>query len=497
MGFKFDGFFNGVFSNYNLRPDFPKDVFNKEVFKIEDNANERDSSYWASIRPVPLTREESFDYERKDSLQRIWKSDAYLDSTDAKRNKFKFDNLLFGYTWRNSKKHVTLSYPALTEGLQFNTVQGFTLQFRPEFSKYDGEQRTQFWRVGGNLNYGFSEKALRGGLHFERRFESKYFSNLEVSGGIAAVQFSEKEPIGVALNTAYSMFFKRNYMKLYEKTFAKVEYSRYLVPGLWIRANAEWANRNALANTSDYSTFYKNREYTPNAPLTGSTEPFFQEHQAFVLGLTARLRIGETYSSYPKFRVYESSEWPELLLLYRKAIAGVGGSDVNYDYIQAQIFKNGIGWGLVGYTDVNVAAGMFLTDKRIEFIDLHHPMGNQTVIGKPVNYTRAFFLLPYYDYSTDQPFVQMHLQHHLQGWLLDKIPGLRRLNWKEVFGAGLYYTENTFGETAFQQKMPYWEVNFGFENIGFKFFRPFRIDVVAGFFGEEHYKTGVVIGVSL
>lgn len=497
MGFKFDGFFNGVFSNYDLRPNFPKDVFNKEVFKIEDSANERDSTYWSSIRPVPLTREESFDYERKDSLQRIWKSDAYLDSTDAKRNKFKFDNLLFGYTWRNSKKHVTLSYPALTEGLQFNTVQGWALQFKPEFSKYDGEQRTRFWRLGGNLNYGFSEKTLRGGLHFERRFESKYFSSLEVSGGIAAVQFSAKDPIGVALNTAYSLFFKRNYMKLYEKTFARVEFSRYLVPGLWFRADAEWANRSPLINNSNYSTFHKDREYTPNAPLTGSMEPFFQEHQAFTISLMARVRIGETYSSYPKFRVYESSEWPELLLLYRKAIAGVGGSDVNYDYVQAQIFKNGIGWGLVGYTDVNVAAGMFLTDKRVEFIDRHHPMGNQTAFGKPANYTRAFFLLPYYDYATDQPFVQVHLQHHLQGWLLDKVPGLRRLNWKEVFGAGLYYTEDTFGETAFQQKMPYWEVNFGFENIGFKFFRPFRIDVVAGFFGEQHYKTGVVIGVSL
>jgi len=96
-----------------------------------------------------------------------------------------------------------------------------------------------------------------------------------------------------------------------------------------------------------------------------------------------------------------------------------------------------------------------------------------------------------------QPFVQAHVQHHLQGWLLDKIPLVRKLNWKEVFGAGVYYTKDTYGETAFSQKMPYWEVNFGFENIGFNFFRVFRVDVVAGFFGDQHAETGVVIGIGL
>ncbi len=497
MGFKFGGFFNGVFSNYDLRPSFDDKFFSKETYKIEDDANERDSSYWTSIRPIPLTPAESFDYVRKDSLRQIWDSDAYKDSTDAKRNKFKISNLIFGYTWRNSKKHTTVKYPSTSEWIQFNTVQGWLINVKPEFSKYDGERRTRFWRAEGNINYGFSEKAWRGGLRLERRFESKFYSNLELNGGIAAVQFSDKNPIGNLTNLVYSLYAKRNYMKLYEKTFAKAEYSRYLVPGLWLRADAEWADRRALVNNSDYSWLKKDRAYTPNAPLTGQDEPFFTRHQAFTINLLARIRIGETYSSYPKFRVYESSGWPELLLMYRKAIPGVAGSDVDYDFVQAQVRKNGISWGLVGYTDVNVAAGAFLRNKRVEFIDRHHPMGNQTIFGKPSDYTRSFFLLPYYDYSTRDPFVQAHLQHHLQGWLLDKIPGLRRLNWKEVFGASIYHTQNTYGENILEQKMPYWELNFGFENIGFKFFRPFRVDVVTGFFGKEHYNTGVVIGVDL
>lgn len=497
LGFKFDGFFNGIFSNYNLRPAFTEGLFNKETFRIEDNANERDSTYWTSIRPVPLTMEESVDYVRKDSLQRIWKSDVYLDSTDAKRNRFKFDNLIFGYTWRNSKKHITVRYPSVTDWIQFNTVQGWLFNVKPEFSKYDGERRTRFWRAEGSINYGFSEKILRGGLRVERRFESKFYSSLELSGGILPVQFSDKNPIGVGLNTLYSVLVKRNYMKLYEKTFVKAEFSRYLTPGLWMRGDAEWSRRKALENNSNFSYFKKDREYLPNAPLPDLPEPFFNTHEAFILGLTARIRVGETYSSYPKFRTYESSGWPELLLIYRKAIPGVGGSDVDFDYFQAQVRKNGIGWGLAGYSDLNVSGGLFLSDKNVSFVDWHHAMGNQTIFGKPGDYIRSFFLMPYYEYSSSEPFVQAHFQHHLQGWLLDKIPGLRKLNLKEVFGAGVYYTNATYGETFRSNDMPYWELNVGLENIGVGFFRAFRIDVVAGFFGKERYKTGVVIGIDL
>jgi len=497
LGFKFDGFFNGIFSNYNLHPKFPDDLFNRETFRIEDDANERDTAYWSAIRPIPLTHEESVDYVRKDSLQRIWKSDAYLDSIDSKRNKFKFNNLLFGYTWRNSKNHTTVQYPSVSDWIQYNTVQGWLFNVKPEFSRYNGDLRTRFWRAEGTINYGFSEKKLRGGLRVERRFESKFYSHAELSGGLLTAQVSDKNPMGVGLNTLYSLLVRRNYLKLYEKTFVRAEFNRYVAPGLWLSADAEWARRNPLVNHSAFSYFKKDRAYAPNAPLSGTTEPFFERHEAFVLGLTARIRIGETYSSYPKFRVYQPSGWPELLLLYRKAVPGVGGSDVDYDFVQVQLRKNGIGWGLAGYSDVNVAAGRFLRDKKVEFIDLHHPMGNQTIFGKPGDYTRSFFLLPYYDYSTGEPFVQAHFQHHLEGWLLDKIPGLRKLNLKEVFGAGVYYTQSTYGESFFQKKMPYWEVNAGLENIGVGFFRAFRVDVAAGFFGKEHYKTGIVIGIDL
>jgi len=119
------------------------------------------------------------------------------------------------------------------------------------------------------------------------------------------------------------------------------------------------------------------------------------------------------------------------------------------------------------------------------------------VVANPTNRDHAFQLLPYDEYATNRSYAEAHWEHHLEGWLLDKIPGLRRLNWKEVMGARMYYTPQYWSESARTEQLPYWEVNFGFENIGWKAFRFLRIDVVSGFFGREYYRTGVVLGLGL
>ena len=496
LGFKFDGFFNSVFSNYNLKPEFDKNFFDKEVFKIEKTANEQDSSYWKTVRPVPLTVEESNDYVKKDSLQKIWKSETFLDSIDKKNNRFKPFDLLTGYTWQNSYERRTLSFPGALQWIQFNTVQGLVFDVNPEWTHYT-ERSVKYWKVGGNINYGFAEKRLRGAIELERKFESINYSTLRISGGVNPVQFSDQNPISAALNTSYTLFGKRNYMKLYEKTFVRAEWRQFAAPWLHIRAAAEWAERNWLDNNTDFTWSKKeDRVYTPNYPV--QPEPADQSFPGiFTLNAELRFRIGQTYSTYPYYRSYDESKWPDIYLRYRKAIPGVGGSTADFDFAQLQISKNNISWGLVGYSNLNVSAGAFLRKSALGFMDLYHPRGNQTLLANPQDYNRSFFMLPYYAYSTDQPFVQAHWQHHLQGWLFDKIPGIRKLNMKEVIGANFYYTDRPSSDPTFTRDLPYWELNFGLENIGFGVFRLFRVDVVAGFYGGTYEKTGVILGIAL
>lgn len=501
FGFKIAGFYNGVFSNYDLKPRFEEGFFDKEVFKIEEKANEQPAEYWAETRPVPLTEEEGKDYVKKDSLQKIWKSEAYLDSIDKKNNRFKFGNLLFGYTWRNSYKRNSISYPAAFSWIQFNTVQGGLLDIRPEWEKEADRRGTKFWRAEGNLNYGFAEKKLRAKLRVQRRFESIRYRTLSLEGGTTTAQFNPRNPIGALVNTEYSLFSKLNYLKIYDKTFARVEWSQVLSPSVSLRASAEWAQRTPLVNHSNYTWKKKTeREYSSNepAPLSMVGEPAaFPSPDIFVLEAQFVFKPGRTYSSYPKFRSYHDSDWPDFIVKYKKAFPLAGAVWADFDLLQWQIRQDALSWGLAGYTEWNAGGGFFPRRKNLSFMDLHHVSGNQTAFGASNDYTRSFFLLPYYAYSTDQAFAEIHAQHHLQGWLLDKIPGVRKLNWKEVFGASFYYADQPSRDPAFLGKLPYWELNWGFENIGFKAIRPIRVDVAVGFFGKNYYRSGVIFSVDL
>ena len=109
FGFEIDGNFTGVFSNYQLDVKKEKKFFNNELFKVNEGANDKDLSYWDSIRPVPLTLEESNDYVKKDSLQEIWESREFRDSIDRKNNRFKVWDLLFGYQYNRSYKRTYFS----------------------------------------------------------------------------------------------------------------------------------------------------------------------------------------------------------------------------------------------------------------------------------------------------------------------------------------------------------------------------------------------------
>ncbi|MDX2280827.1 MAG: DUF5686 and carboxypeptidase regulatory-like domain-containing protein [Saprospiraceae bacterium] len=496
LGFKIGGFYNSVFSNYNLTDTFGQKFFNRETFKIEPIANQRDTVYWSQTRPVPLTLEETRDYTRKDSIYRVQSAKPYLDSVDRVKNRFELGDLLTGYSWDNTYKKTNLRFPGLSEWIQFNAVQGLAFYFKPSYTRTD-EKTGKSLKIMGDLNYGASEQRFRASFSVARKFESIQNRTLKLSGGVTPTQYNSSLPIGPGLNGLYSLYGKLNYMKLYEKTFARAEWSQHLGPGVFFKIGAEWNDREALVNNTNYSFRKKERTYAPNDPIPSTrTDGFFGRHQAFLLDVEARFRIGETYNTFPDHREYFASEWPDLYVRYKKAIAGIAGSDVDYDLISAELRKTDLSLGLAGYTDLRLDAGIFLRSKRVEFIDYQHFDGNQTWFGGG-NFLNSFFMLPYYNFSTQDAYATLHVQHHLQGWLLDKIPVVRRLNWKEVFGVNVLWTRQDAILRDQVQNLPYWEVNFGFENIGYKFVRPLRIDVINSFQGSQYSKIGLVLSVSL
>ena len=499
LGFKIKGSFNSVFSNYNISPIFDQGLFNREEFRIDQTAGEKDSLYWSVIRPVPLTSEEQRDYVVKDSLRQIWESKEYLDSIDRKDNKFKPLDLIMGYSWENSYKKIRLEWPAAFRWVQFNTVQGWLVNIEPTYRKFDGERRSRYWRAKGNLNYGFEEQKLRGGLQLERQFESIHYTHWGVSGGQQLFQLDGNAPVGPLINSLYSLIEGQNFMKLYEKAYFGTDFSRILAPGVGINAGLEYQKRSPVLNHSDFTWYKGEPRFTANSPFPGDStnNPWFTSSQALMLEVGANFRFGVTYSSYPNFRSYSDSKWPTISVRFRQAIP-IGEGGPNYLFGQLQAGMRAWTWGLIGYSNWSVSTGGFLYKKQAQFMDAYHPLANQTLFYQPRMATQSFMMMPYYTYSSYQPFVEVHWQHHFQGFLLDKVPGLRKLNWKEVLTVNAFYSEKKAMSIAdSSQAKPWLELGFGFENIGIKLFRPLHLDVVNSFEGTQYSGTRLLIGLEL
>ena len=467
FGFKVDGKFSYVYSNYNFTPDFTKNTFSNEVLTFAKEATKKDSLYWNDIRPVPLTREEGKDYILKDSIKVVRKSKKYLDSVDVKRNKFNLLSPITGYTYSNSYKKWSVSFNSPLGSLAYNTVKGWNASTGFRYFKRLND-KGKWINTGVTLNYGISEKKIRPVFFFTKKWNSLERPRFSISGGITTPQFNNRNPISRLNNTVYSLVRKENYLKIYEQTFGKIEYSQELTNGFSISGSLEYANRKPLFNTTDYVTLGRNIAFQSNNPLdpTDFTAPFVQ-HNIASLNIGAKIVFDQKYLSYPdrKFAI-GNSKYPAVSINYRKNF-GASSSEFNSDLFTANL-RQFVSLGNFGNFRYNVRSGIFLQQKDIPFMDYLHANGNQVKLA-PSNKMTSFGLLNYYQFSTNDKYAEAHLEHNFKGFLLGKIPLINKLNFHLVTGAKGFFT----GE-----RKPYAEYSIGLDNIGVGKWRFLRVDYV-------------------
>lgn len=483
FGFKGDGRYTAVYSNYNFQPQLTSKSFGKEILSFVNEANKKDSTYWKSIRPVPLTDEEFSDYLLKDSIQTLRESKPYLDSIDAKNNKFKIQNIIFGYNHSYSFEDWSIGYSSPLSDFQFNTVQGYNSKLRFYYRKNQDKYR-RFFSANAALQYGVSDERLRGTASFTYKFNNIKKPFLTVSGGVETQQFNEAQPISPILNSVSSLFFEDNYMKIYDKSFAEVRYTQELTNGINLYSNLAYERRKALVNTTDQVFFNeKNDAYTSNDPLNPETFgiPSFETHQLLKLNLNARINFSQEYLSYPDSKInIPNSKYPTLYVGYEKGFAA-SESQYDFDQVKARLTQS-FTVGNKGDFKYNIKAGAFFNADDIGFMDYYHPNGNQTHVGTSSNYVDVFNNLPYYALSTNTSYLELHAEHDFKGFLLSRIPLVNKLNWNLVIGAHAFTTENI---------KPYQEYSIGLDNIGFKKFRFLRVDYVRSY--QSGYQGDAVI----
>lgn len=487
LSINISGRFTYVYSNYIFEKQFDKKTFTREVLTFEKDANKKDDLFWEQFRPVPLTNEESTDYLKKDLLQTKKKSKPYLDSIDAKNNKFGISDILLGYGYKNSFKKWSLDYDGLMKGIGFNTVQGWDLTTSFGYTKRNEDTRT-FSSLKANFDYGFSEEKFRSYITYINKFSNQNQSEFRFAAGSKLAQFNNDNPIGKIVNTVSTIFFKENYMKLYERNFINASFGREVFNGLTMNAELAYSERKPVFNTTDYAAVKKDQEYTSNNPLLPEDEitAAIIKHNLIKGYLKARISFGQEYWSRPdgKFNL-QNDKYPILYLGYEK---GFGGNEdiYNFDHLNARMTYN-VTMGNKGNLEINAKAGKFYNAESIAFVDYKHFNGNQTYIGKDDRYLNTFNLLPYYSSSTNDAYFEWHAEHDDNGYIMNKIPLLNKLKSTLVLG---------YHNLSVPKRSPYHEYTVGLNNLGFGKFKIFRLDYVHAY-QNGIQEDGVVFGLKI
>nr|WP_121270827.1 DUF5686 and carboxypeptidase regulatory-like domain-containing protein [Pedobacter schmidteae] len=450
LGFKFEGYYAGVYSNYNLEPNFPKNYFTGEILNISKAVNKKDSLFWLNNRPIPLTPEEHRDYARKDSIEAIRTSKSYLDSLEKKSNAFGAFSLLIGYTSKHRATGRQYDFEPLYKSVLYNTVEGFAVKPAITYTKRLEDQR--YYNIRAEARYGFSNRLLTGNISSNYFYKPDKRGNISFSAGSGIYDLNNYGSMSQFGNSTNSLFFETNFSKFYKKEFINLGTTRELMNGLQASISANYSKNTNLRNTSTFKfRDLEDQYFTSNNPFTPDTEtPLFPTYQALTFKASINYTFGQTYITRPDGKFYQPSRYPIIDLSYRKGINGVLSSDVNYDLFSAEISQEKISSGLWGYSSFAVSAGKFINRKQVYYPEAQHFRGNNSLFSLPS--LRKFLFLDFYLFSTDREYLEAHFEHNFSGLLTNKVPLLRKLKLEEIVGASYLsqpirknYTEFYFG----------------------------------------------------
>lgn len=514
LGIKGDGYFLGIFKNYQLNTTFDipaskplikidsakapekfvkqkkkaekkaeQKLFTPEVVKIEEGANKREEAYWDSIRPVPLTEMEATDYHLKDSIEKFKDTPEFKDSLDKNNNRPSFLSLLTGHVYRQTRNKFQLEFPGLLNIVNFNTVEGVNFQLRFAVRKsWESQRRISFEPV---FRYGLTNRHFNamGTLTFRNsQVHDEYFT---LSGGRFISQIDGTQPQPEFGNTWYTLLFGYNFMKLYEHNFVRLSYAREIYNGIDASISATYAQRFPLENMHRY-TFFKKMEKNLTAngveiPGVTETTDNISRHNSLRIDLKFHFTFGQKFITRPDAKIRFGSKYPELLVMYKRSIPIKGFSDMDFDYLEAQLYGK-IPLKVVGTMFYRFGGGGFPSRKKVDFADYKHFSGN--FLSQGGTDLLGFFLTRFYKHSTNLYFGEAHLEHHFGGFLFNKIPGIRTLKLDEIVGFHVLYTPT---------RHQYFQVDVGIGNI----LKLIRVDFVAGFEEKNVTRFGGRIGINL
>jgi len=467
-----------TYADYKVN--LPRDEqFYKSKTVTLDSASERSKNYWTANRLHPLSSSEAEIYSMIDTLTQVPIVKRTLDLSYL---------LIYGY-----KRVGKFTIGSIYDVVASNPVEGYRVQVGGTTTN----ALNPHFYLGAYGAYGFLDKTFKYSVTGAIGLTSKSIFQFPANYLRIAYQYDAQTPgneqeISMPSNPM-SIFLWGNYNKFFYNRIFQIdqlhEYKNHFSYDVGFKYIHETPRGVLYFNYTDYDLRQNDKAYLPISELFcklryAPNEKFYQEQ----------------LDRYPMTTVYPIVELD--YTIGNKMI----GNDYNYQKLRLSISKR-FWLSALGYSDVMLEGGKLFGTVPYPLLFIHQ--ATQTYFFDDTQYNTMNFL----EFVSDQ-YASLSIDHCFNGFIFNKIPLLKKLNWREfITGKALYggirqennpqYNSQLFrfptgidGDTSTYplSNIPYVEVSAGVGNI----FRLLRVDFVKRLTYLDHpYISGLSLRLSL
>ncbi|MCL4482064.1 MAG: DUF5686 and carboxypeptidase regulatory-like domain-containing protein [Bacteroidetes bacterium] len=408
-----------------------------ERITVHEDAMNKTEKFWDESRPIELQKRELGIYKMVDSIKHV---PLYKTTSEYV--------YMFYYGFRDLGKielgqYYSLYSNNMVEGNRFKFGARTTMKFNKNL------------RLNGYVAYGSKDREFKYNGGFEYYFSKKPKDYLTIQYKHDYEIFGKSKNAFMIDNILNTLLKKTPYNKLNLVDRLEIRYEKEWVAGL--------TNSFAFNGTKFYSAPYV-KFVSPAGNLIPSIS-------ASELSLNTRYAPNEYYIQDGFERSKFENTRPIFNFNMSLGVKGLLGGEYNYFKAEAQINQK-LKLNPFGFTYYTIQAGKIWGDVPFPLMKIHE--GNDTYAYD----FYAFNLMNMQEFVSDK-YLSLFIEHHFQGYFLNKIPLFRKLKWRELAGVRTLigsYDPSQHNAMLFPtgmkglQNNPYTEVSAGLENI-FKVFK--------------------------
>lgn len=369
------------------------------------------TDFWAQYRP----EDDKLDAwtARQDSIIRYLNSDEYLDSADAVYNEFHwYEPLVSGVGYRKRSAGTHFFYSPLIG--QFNAFGVGGWRWTPFAFGTKRFENDQMLSITGRLNYGLTNTDTKGTLGATYTYAPLRNASWTVNVGNDYQQITQSVDLT-------GLFARSNFI---EKTFTEVYHRYEWFNGFYTRLGFEYSKRESIENLDLGNDIFGS--LTPPQP--------FETYTVGQISAEILIRPYQRYYLKGRRKIVLSSKWPDFRVVFKQGIPNLLNSDVRYSKYEF-IVDDYVPSNRLGFSHYRVSSGGFLNDpSTVRFIEYKWFRGGDYLLYTHPLYT--FQNLPE-TFATPEVYFMANATHHFEGFLLNKVPLIRRLKLNVALGASM------------------------------------------------------------